>query len=108
MPMPEATMNKDHGAETRQDDVRAPRQARVVEAVAQPGCMQVPAHCQIGLGVPPLDSAHHASACCWINDIYQSSTPSQFNSALAVSIPMQQGTALRTSVSALSGHENSR
>ena len=105
VPMPEAAMDKDDDAEPSQDDVRASRQALVVETVAQPGCMQVPAHGQLGLGVPPSDSAHHASAGCWINDIHQSSIPSQVNSALAAGIPVQQRTALRTAVPWLSGHE---
>ena len=58
MPVPEASMHKDHGTQAAQHDVRLPRQVSRMQPKPKPQCMHHPPHGKLRRRVAPLHGGH--------------------------------------------------
>lgn len=59
MPVPEATIDEDHGPMLRQNDIRAAREIAPMQPEPEASSMQATAHYKFWLRVPRADSGHH-------------------------------------------------
>ena len=60
--MPEAAVDKYNRAVARKNDVGLPGQTATVKAVAEADTVQEAANDELGFGIPPADTRHHAAA----------------------------------------------
>jgi len=68
--VPEAPVDKDHGAMLAQDQIRPARQCPGMKAEAEPCAVQGASHPHLRHGVSPADRRHHARPGGSINDVW--------------------------------------
>jgi len=68
--VPEAPVDKDHGAVLAQDQIRPARQGPGMQAETETGPVQGASHPHLRQGVAPADPRHHARPGGCINDVW--------------------------------------
>lgn len=72
MPMPEASMDKYTGPESREYNVGASREVPAMKPKSVTVGMEQPSYHELWPGITPLDACHHARAGSFVNDIHSS------------------------------------
>ncbi|NBT27282.1 MAG: DUF2075 domain-containing protein, partial [Actinobacteria bacterium] len=70
VPVPEAPVDKDHGAVLAQHQIGPAGQGPGMQAEAEPGPVQGAPHTHLRQGIPPADRRHHARPGGRINDVW--------------------------------------